>query len=693
VWAVLLALGLVWTPLAPLGGEGPGEWGWGAAQRRESLAEEADDCPEVTDERVWTAPQMQVVLAEVKRRYDLQGREVRTEWPSGSVVTSTYAPSGEVLQQVLTALPAGPTPVTTVDYTFDPVFGVADGWDLKQGSGSPRWVSRDTHVTSGQVVARSWQQLSSANVSLFDRTLQLEWTAGGRLSQKLFDVEPISYTYDSLGRIERVIDGGPTSTVNFERYYRDAVGNPTEVRQRVSTGQWVWTYAPTASYNEVPSRSRPQGAGTVVDTFGYDGQSRLTTWNTTGAAAFVSNRTFRYDGSGRLRQVVKTGVGATTETYGHDVDDHIPYEVRSTGGLDTHVFRHEGWERRATSAGTWVDTEQVLPMASLRGGELVVLLQELDGHAVATRGPVTQSQELLGAFGLRLSKYNVNPQNWVVHGFQGEEVNRDADVVHKGARHMALRDGLWLQPEPLLYLGLTNGNLASPIGYTGVYAAGDTNQLQDLSGLAPGMWLWSLTATQMTGRSAVDMTLTEVFVANVAATLSSWSAPANAVGDGDVAQASGAEGLMMGLAVVGAAGMVDDAVSVLKSATRSVASKGSATFHKYEGAGLGPTGRHVTVEIKDGGGKSLGEFHQTGAGKSTSIEPVGELSGTRTASSGPHALDDPAGAAKFGTDGFDSGRYVQGKNDCVTGACAVANQGSPAGGQITPGQVRSDLGM
>jgi hypothetical protein len=60
-------------------------------------------------------------------------------------------------------------------------------------------------------------------------------------------------------------------------------------------------------------------------------------------------------------------------------------------------------------------------------------------------------------------------------------------VVHKGARHVALRDGLWLQPEPLLYLGLTNGNLASPIGYTGVYAAGDTNQLGDPSGRFPAL--------------------------------------------------------------------------------------------------------------------------------------------------------------------------------------------------------------
>jgi hypothetical protein len=56
------------------------------------------------------------------------------------------------------------------------------------------------------------------------------------------------------------------------------------------------------------------------------------------------------------------------------------------------------------------------------------------------------------------------------------------DVVHYGARHMALRDGMWLQPEPLLHLGLTNGNLRSPVGYSGVYAGGDSNRWSDLSG-------------------------------------------------------------------------------------------------------------------------------------------------------------------------------------------------------------------
>ena len=100
----------------------------------------------------------------------------------------------------------------------------------------------------------------------------------------------------------------------------------------------------------------------------------------------------------------------------------------------------------------------------------------------------------------------------------------------------------------------------------------------------------------------------------------------------------------------------------------------------------------MTVEIKDAGGNSLGEFHQTGV-RNTSIEPVGESFGKPTRSSSPVPLDDAAEAANFGSSEFPAGRYRQGSNDCVTGACAVANQGSPAGGQVSPSTVRSELGM
>jgi hypothetical protein len=197
---------------------------------------------------------------------------------------------------------------------------------------------------------------------------------------------------------------------------RDVAGNPTTMTQRVSGGtQQTWTYPATASYSEVPSRSR---SGGVSETYGYDAQSRLTSWRTTYASAPATNvgRGFVYDGAGRLRQVTRTGPGATVETYRYDVDDGVPYETRAVGATTTHVFRHEGWRREGTSPTTLVDTEDVLPMASLRGGELVVKLLEPDGHALAVRGPVTQTQEVLGAFGLRLWKYQSGPDGWVVDG-------------------------------------------------------------------------------------------------------------------------------------------------------------------------------------------------------------------------------------------------------------------------------------
>ena len=57
-------------------------------------------------------------------------------------------------------------------------------WTLRQGATDPWRNSVDTHISSRQIGARSWSQKTSANVSLYDRTLQLDWSTGGRLSAK-----------------------------------------------------------------------------------------------------------------------------------------------------------------------------------------------------------------------------------------------------------------------------------------------------------------------------------------------------------------------------------------------------------------------------------------------------------------------------------------------------------------------------
>jgi hypothetical protein len=42
-----------------------------------------------------------------------------------------------------------------------------------------------------------------------------------------------------------------------------------------------------------------------------------------------------------------------------------------------------------------------------------------------------------------------------------------------------------MQPEPLLYLGITNGNLGAPRGFSGVYAMGNPVLMSDTSGYSP----------------------------------------------------------------------------------------------------------------------------------------------------------------------------------------------------------------
>jgi hypothetical protein len=413
------------------------------------------------------------------RTYGLDGEVWSETWPSG-VVEHDWAASGELVSSTLTA-PAASADVTMA---YDPMTGVPAGWTLANASGS--WQQVDVS-TAGRLDDRTWTQKNAAGVVLDTETYALGWTDGGRLNLKQFDPEPITYTYDPLGRIARVVRGSPAAGTDLETYTRDAVGNPTKVQVAAGAGLMTWNYAATIRYNQVPSRTL---VGGPTDTFTYQSPSgRLATWTTSGGGPA---RTFAYDGAGRLRT-------ATGEQYHYDVDDEIVLETR--GAVTIH--RHDGWEQRQLVAGgPWEVTESVLPMAALRGGALVVLLKEPDGHALHAYLGTASTQEALGAFGLRLYGFQLNADEWVVDGFHGEEVNRDAQVIHKGARHVALRDGMWLQPEPLLYLGLTNGNLRAPLGYSGVYAAGDSNHQHDRSGHQPEYHAVSWGILPMTGESS-----------------------------------------------------------------------------------------------------------------------------------------------------------------------------------------------
>ena len=185
---------------------------------------------------------------------------------------------------------------------------------------------------------------------------------------------------------------------------------------------------------------------------------------------------------------------------------------------------------------------------------------------------------------------------------------------------------------------------------------------------------------------------------------------ADAVADGDpqaVAEAigwavvglipggKGAKNAKKAADVLDAAGDAAKVADVIKDTKKAAkAGDGSVIFHKYTGTDVGPTGRHVTVEIRDASGKSLGEFHQTGIKNPTLQKADDFVKRTPVASTRPRAISDPHAAAAYGSSGATAGkRMVQGSVDCVTGACAIGNAGGAVGKPFKPASVRGQLGM
>ncbi|MFT5460393.1 MAG: hypothetical protein ACI9K2_006912 [Myxococcota bacterium] len=155
------------------------------------------------------------------------------------------------------------------------------------------------------------------------------------------------------------------------------------------------------------------------------------------------------------------------------------WEVRSESGAVTRqVWRHGGFEED-TDEGV---TLQVLPMARLVDGDLFWLAQEPDGRApwVYTDLGAEHAFEVLGATGESLVHVGAEP--WHQDHMHGAQIDRSIGLVHHGVRHARVSDGLWMQPEPLLYLGVASGSLALPRALGPIYAVGDTNALMDRSG-------------------------------------------------------------------------------------------------------------------------------------------------------------------------------------------------------------------
>jgi hypothetical protein len=285
----------------------------------------------------------------------------------------------------------------------------------------------------------------------------------------------LDYGYDALGRITTV--GAPTASPD-ETFAYDPLGVPTSLE----TAAYTWTYDPPTQFGEVPKRKQ---LGVISEHFGWDAVTGRMSWMGHWTEEEKWRRDYAYDGLGRLLQVKESlpvGAELWRHDIGYDASDQAVWEVRSESGAVTRqVWRHGGFEED-TDEGV---TLQVLPMARLVDGDLFWLTQEPDGRApwVYTDLGAEHAFEVLGATGESLVHVGAEP--WHQDHMHGAQIDRSIGRVHHGVRHARVSDGLWMQPEPLLYLGPAKGVLERPLGYGPVYAAGDTNQLHDRSGRHP----------------------------------------------------------------------------------------------------------------------------------------------------------------------------------------------------------------
>jgi hypothetical protein len=163
---------------------------------------------------------------------------------------------------------------------------------------------------------------------------------------------------------------------------------------------------------------------------------------------------------------------------------------------------------------------------------------------------------------------------------------------------------VWLQAEPLLYLGLTNGELGAPRRYGGVYAAGNPVGMTDPDGYVPQLLLGLLVVSEVVG-TAYDVGALIGDIGQV------WAAP----GDPGARQQL-AENTMWtaaGIVIPGAGGR---ATKAAVSAAGDVVGDVAAAVRRGDGA----AGRASTAVEKVG---AVIEETATGAGNFTSGQRLG----------------------------------------------------------------------
>jgi YD repeat-containing protein len=411
---------------------------------------------------------------------DLHGREIKRTLPSGRVIKSKYA-YGHLTQQ------SGAT-LGTTEYTLDYAY---NKWELLEtataSSGhtftntftTPLWTDeiKVAYGSDSTAYAYKWQDngllssrtvktgsgstTSSSSSSSSSKKPSAKTSIGGTLALS-------TYSYDNLRELTKIESLSKT----IESYAYDSAGNPTNM---VDSSGLTWTYGAAGKLNQITSRTSNKGA---TESYTYDQAGRVATITTSSGT-----KTHYYDGMGRLRGVDKDGTMQMVIDY--DVEGNMARKASGNPFTSTpdYIYVFHDWRYDTKNAKY---TENDNAFVATQNGTRTWLFKDYDGHVAKTFNDkgASQSSRTLGAFGATVSSSGTP---WELNSFHSVELQND-DLFHMGQRHLMQKDGTWLQPEPLLYLGLPQDKLSDPLGIaTRRYARNTPNVYHDLTGYANGI--------------------------------------------------------------------------------------------------------------------------------------------------------------------------------------------------------------
>lgn len=391
--------------------------------------------------------------------YDLQGQLKTKTLPSGHRLTSNYD-YGYLTSQ--TALTAGVT-----DYTLDFDY---NKWGLQtQVASSLGHSFTNTFTTPLWADTFKMQFGSSVYVSTYT------WANNGLLSKRAENIGTGSaiynYTYDELKQVTKMAT--PTKTI--ESYTYDAVGNPLTMQDKAGL---IWTYAHPTTRNQIPSRTSNTGK---INTYTYDAAGRIKAWKSS-----TGTYVYYYDGLGRLRGSTKNGVWQMVLDY--DADGSLVRRGDNNPNTSSpyYTYSFRDWRYKESTSTLIEDDSSIV---SAENGKRKWFFKSYDGHPTIMfdDAGVVQSKRSLGVYGNVISSVGTS---WDWNSFHGAE--DQGELFHMGQRHLMQNDGMWLQPEPLLYLGEVAQKQVTPLSLaTYRYAMNSPTVLKDLSGFDPQEWtIW-----------------------------------------------------------------------------------------------------------------------------------------------------------------------------------------------------------